>query len=154
MEMQNPAPPPKNSKFSPPAMNALRKENAPEKTMSPLEIITKSMDGEGDPQQMYAALIKLVETDPKVRVLRANNSLLIIHNNGNGEADVLFNIADNPSTQVNSIKEFIQALKKANFRKINFDVDNYEIIKNIKMAGYEPQMSGVSGNEMSATVEF
>jgi len=154
MEMQNPAPPPKNSKFSPPAMNALRKENAPEKTMSPLEIITKSMDGEGDPQQIYAALIKLVETDPKIRILRANNSLLIIHNNGNGEADVLFNIADNPSTQVNSIKEFIQALKKANFRKINFDVDNYEIIKNIKMAGYEPQMSGVSGNEMSATVEF
>jgi len=96
----------------------------------------------------------LVETDPKIRILRANNSLLIIHNNGNGEADVLFNIADNPSTQVNSIKEFIQALKKANFRKINFDVDNYEIIKNIKMAGYEPQMSGVSGNEMSATVEF
>jgi len=154
MEMQNPAPPPKNSKFSPPAMDALRKENAPQKTMSPLEIITKSMDGEGDPQQMYAALIKLVETDPKIRILRANNSLLIIHNNGNGEADVLFNIADNPSTQVNSIKEFIQALKKANFRKINFDVDNYEIIKNIKMAGYEPQMSGVSGNEMSATVEF
>jgi len=154
MKMQNPAPPPKNSKFSPPAMDALRKENAPQKTMSPLEIITKSMDGEGDPQQMYAALIKLVETDPKIRILRANNSLLIIHNNGNGEADVLFNIADNPSTQVNSIKEFIQALKKANFRKINFDVDNYEIIKNIKMAGYEPQMSGVSGNEMSATVEF
>jgi len=154
MEMQNPAPPPKNSKFSPPAMDALRKENAPEKTMSPLEIITKSMDGEGDPQQMYAALIKLVETDPKVRILRANNSLLIIFNMGNGEAEGTLETADNPKTLVSSFKEFAQALKKANFNKIHFDVDNPDIVRVIKMAGYEPQMSSVSGNQMSATVEF
>jgi hypothetical protein len=154
MEMQNLAPPPKNSRFSPPAMDALRKENAPDKTMSPLEIITKSMDGEGDPQQMYAALIKLVETNPKVRILRANNSLLIIFNMGNGEAEATLETADNPKTLVSSFKEFGQALKKANFRKVHFDVDNPDIVRVIKMAGYEPQMSGVSGNQMSATVEY
>jgi hypothetical protein len=112
------------------------------------------MDGKGDPQQMYAALIKLVETDPKVRILRANNSLLIIFNMGNGEAEGTLETADNPKTLVSSFKEFAQALKKANFNKIHFDVDNPDIVRVIKMAGYEAQMSSVSGNQMSATVEF
>jgi N-glycosylase/DNA lyase len=154
MEMQNPSPAPKNSRFSPPAMDALRKENAPETTMSPLEILTKSMGDEGDPQQMMAALSKAVETNPQLRILRSNNSLLIVYNMGNGEAEVTLDTADNPKTLVNSVKEFLQALKKANYRKIKFDVDNPEIIRVIKIAGYDAQMSSVSGNEMSATVEF
>jgi len=154
MEMQNPSPAPKNSRFSPPAMDALRKENAPETTMSPLEILTKSMGDEGDPQQMMAALSKAVETNPQLRILRANNSLLIVMNMGNGEATVQLDTADNPETLVNSLKEFFQALKKANYRKANFDASNPKIIKSIQKAGLQPQMAGVADNQMTATVEF
>ena len=141
MEMQNPAPPPKNSRFSPPAMNALRKENAPEKVMTPQEIIQTEFQNNGtgmDWKTVYANIMELVK-QPKYRILRSGNSLLVVRNDGNGLAYVLMASAEKPAIMAKNIKEFFQALKKANYKKVVFDTPRPAIIRLAQSTGFNVQ---------------
>jgi hypothetical protein len=153
--MNNFPPPQKKSGFSDSeVMSQVKKERGDSPKMSTLDILTKSAGGQIDPARLEAVLSETVRRNPKVRVIRANNSLFIIHNDGQGGADVIMETADKPKELVDSIKQFLQAMKAGNFKSLSFDVDNPDIIRVIKMGGYEPKLSSVGGQQMSAVVEL
>ena len=153
--MNNLPPPQKKSGFSDSeVMSQVQKERGESPKMSNIDILTKSAGGQIDPARFEAVLSETVRRNPKVRVIRANNSLFIIHNDGQGGADVIMETADKPRELVDSIKQFLQAMKVAKFKSIRFDVDNPDIIRVIKMGGHEPKLSGVAGQQMSAVVEL
>jgi hypothetical protein len=138
MEMQTPPPPPKNSQNP---------------KMSTEDILAKAVGGKMDHQQLHNALAQAVESNPQLRIMRANNTLFIYLNRGNGGADVTMETADNPRQLVDSIKQFIQGMKVANFKQLKFDIDNPDIVRVIKMAGFEPKLAGVKGQKMTGLVE-
>jgi hypothetical protein len=153
--MNNLPPPQKKSGFSDSeVMSQVSKERGESPKMSNIDILTKSAAGQIDPVRFEAVLSETVRRNPKVRVIRANNSLFIIYNDGQGGADVIMETADKPRELVDSIKQFFQAMKVAKFKSIRFDVDNPDIIRVIKMGGHEPKLSGVAGQQMSAVVEL
>jgi len=45
-------------------------------------------------------------------------------------------------------------MKAGNFKSLRFEVSNPDIIRAIKMSGFEPKLSGVGGQQMSAVVEL
>jgi hypothetical protein len=153
--MNNLSPPQKKSGFSDSeVMSQVKKERGDSPKMSTLDILTKSAGGQIDPARLEAVLSETVRRNPKVRVIRANNSLFIIHNDGQGGADVIMETADKPKELVDSIKQFCQGMKAANFKSLRFEVSNPDIIRVIKMGGFEPKLSGVAGQQMSAVVEL
>lgn len=153
--MNNLSPPQKKSGFSDSeVMSQVKKERGDSPKMSTLDILTKSAGGQIEPARLEAVLSETVRRNPKVRVIRANNSLFIIHNDGQGGADVIMETADKPKELIDSIKQFLQAMKVAKFKSLRFDVDNPDIIRVIKMSGNEPKLSGVGGQQMSAVVEL
>jgi hypothetical protein len=148
-------PPQKKSGFSDSeVMSQVQKERGDSPKMSTLDILTKSVGGQIDPARFEAVLAETARTNPKVRIVRANNSLFIIHNDGQGGADVIMETADKPRELVDSIKQFCQAMKSAKFKSLRFEVSNPDIIRVIKMGGFEPKLSGVGGKQMSAVVEL
>ena len=153
--MNNLSPPQKKSGFSDSeVMSQVKKERGDSPKMSTLDILTKSVGGQIDPARLEAVLAETVRTNPKVRVVRANNSLFIIHNDGQGGADVIMETADKPRELVESLKQFGQGMKAGNFKSLRFEVSNPDIIRAIKMSGFEPKLSGVGGQQMSAVVEL
>jgi hypothetical protein len=153
--MNNLSPPQKKSGFSDSeVMSQVKKERGTSPKMSTLDILTKSAGGQIDPARLEAVLSETVRRNPKVRVIRANNSLFIIHNDGQGGADVIMETADKPRELVDSIKQFCQAMKVGNFKSLRFEVSNPDIIRVIKMGGHEPKLSGVGDKQMSAVVEL
>ena len=94
------------------------------------------------------------QINPKIRIMRANNTLFVYFNKGGGIADIAMLTADNPRQVVESIKQFGQAMKVAKFKTLKFQIDNPDIVKAIKMAGGEPKLSGVAGQQMTGIVEL
>ena len=153
--MNNLPPPQKKSGFSDSeVMSQVKKERGASSKMSTLDILTKSIGGQIDPARFEAVLSETVRRNPKVRVVRANNSLFIIHNDGQGGADVIMETADKPKELIDSLKQFGQGMKAGNFKSLRFEVSNPDIIRAIKMSGFEPKLSGVGGQQMSAVVEL
>lgn len=140
MEMQTPPPPPKNSQN-------------PGGKMSEMDIISKASAGKVDAKNLYASLSHAVETNPKLRIMRANNTLFVYFNKGDGSVDATMETADDPRKVVDSLKQFCQAMKKSNFKTIKFEIENPDIVRAIKMAGFEPKLSGVAGQQMTGMVE-
>ena len=135
-------------------MSQVKKERGASPKMSNLDILTKSVGGKIDPVRFESVLSETARRNPKVRIIRANNSLFIIHNDGQGGADVIMETADKPRELVDSLKQFGQAMKAGNFKSLRFEVANPDIIRAIKMSGFEPKLSGVGGQQMSAVVEL
>lgn len=135
-------------------MSQVKKERGESPKMSNLDILTKSAGGKIDPVRFESVLSETARRNPKVRIIRANNSLFIIHNDGQGGADVIMETADKPRELVDSLKQFGQAMKAGNFKSLRFEVANPDIIRAIKMGGFEPKLSGVGGQQMSAVVEL
>jgi hypothetical protein len=153
--MNNLSPPQKKSGFSDSeVMSQVKKERGDSPRMSALDILTKSIGGQIDPARFEAVLSETVRRNPKVRVVRANNSLFIIHNDGQGGADIIMETADKPKELIDSLKQFGQGMKAGNFKSLRFEVSNPDIIRAIKMSGFEPKLSGVGGQQMSAVVEL
>jgi hypothetical protein len=137
MEMQTTPPPPKNSQNP---------------KMDVVEILSKSNPGK-DAKNIYALMSHTVNNDPNFRVMRANNTLFTYYNLKDGSIEAHMDTADNPRQLVDSIKQFMQACKAAKFKTIKFEVANPQIIKAVQMAGGNPQMSGIQGQSMQASVE-
>ena len=148
-------PPQKKSGFSDSeVMSQVKKERGASPKMSELEIVTKAAKGRVDPKQYYASLSHATQINPKIRIMRANNTLFVYFNKGGGIADIAMLTADNPRQVVESIKQFGQAMKVAKFKTLKFQIDNPDIVKAIKMAGGEPKLSGVAGQQMTGIVEL
>ena len=77
--MKTLSPPQEKSGFSnPEVMSQVQKERGEPKRMEVLDILEKSSQGQIEPQKFYDALSYAVQNDPKLRVMRANNSLFIM----------------------------------------------------------------------------
>lgn len=153
--MKTLSPPQEKSGFSnSEVMTQVQKERGEPKRMEVLDILKKSSDGKIDPQRLYDALSYASNNDPKLRVIRANNSLFIIYNLGQGVAEVMMETADKPRALVDSVKQFFESMRKAGFKAVQLGVGNPEIIRVIKMGGFEPKLSSVGGQQMSAVVEL
>jgi hypothetical protein len=86
-----------------------------------------------DPEKTYSAIAHLVK-DPKYRIIRANNTLLVIGNNGDGSADGHVFTADGPNTFVKTLKQLEKALLACGFKKMTFPSSGIAIESLLKKA--------------------
>ena len=86
-----------------------------------------------DPEKTYSALAHMVK-DPKYRIIRANNTLLLIENKGNGVAEGLIFTADDVNTMVKTIKQFQKALIASGFNTLTFSAGGEVIEPVLKRA--------------------
>jgi len=153
--MKTLSPPQEKSGFSnPEVMSQVQKERGEPKRMEVLDILEKSSQGQIEPQKFYDALSYAVQNDPNFRVMRANNSLFIIYNIGQGVAEAMMETADKREVLADSVKQFFESMRKAGFKAVRIDIGNPKIVGIIRAGGFEPKLSSVSGQQMSAVVEL
>ena len=117
------------------------------KELDPYEIVERSVAKTGiktDPLRTYAALLEMVK-QPNYRILRNNNSLLLINNKGNQTADVMLFTADKQDRMVENIKQFLKALEVAGIVQVTTVVPNLKFIEILKKAkiNYKVENRGV-----------
>jgi hypothetical protein len=86
-----------------------------------------------DPEKTYSALAHMVK-DPKYRIIRANNTILLIENKGKGVADGLVFTADTPQVLVKTLKQFQKALITSGFNTLTFSAGGEVIEPVLKRA--------------------
>jgi len=143
---------------TPDVMGQVAKQRTPAKRMETIDILAQALAGtDQNPVMMNNALAKLVQTDPKFRIMRANNSLFGYYNLGDGTVEVMLETADNPRDLVDSVKQFAAAMKKSGFKKGKFQMENPQLPKVLQMAGLNAKiqsMPTVDGQQqMVAVVE-
>jgi hypothetical protein len=102
-----------------------------------------------DPEKTYSALAHMVK-DPKYRIIRANNTLLLIENEGNGVAEGLIFTADanDVNTMIKTIKQFQKALITCGFNTLKFSAGGEVIepvLKRAKIPYTAEKIPGVDG---------
>ena len=86
-----------------------------------------------DPEKTYSAIAHMVK-DPKYRVIRANNTLLVIENNFDGTANGRVFTADGPNTFVKTLMQLEKALIVSGFKKMTFPSSGIAIESLLKKA--------------------
>jgi hypothetical protein len=128
-------------------LDQVKKQRQPSKRMDIKDILQPIADELGeDVNVIIDALGKKVNSDPSFRVMRANNTLFMYTNMGNGMMDVVaMQSADNPREFMNSIKEFTEAGKKAGFTRAKFLIHNPQVAKAMQMIGlkYKIEAQGI-----------
>jgi hypothetical protein len=121
--------------------------------MTPYQIIERDIKKFGlgiDAKQTYAAIMKMVQK-PNFRLLRANDSFMLIDNHGNGQGDAMMFTADKPQTFVKSLMHFNKALRVGGFHQITFTSSGIAIEPLMKRAGLKFEAVPVkikSGNKI------
>jgi hypothetical protein len=99
-----------------------------------------------NPKKAYAAVLKMTQ-QTNYRVLRHNNSLLLIDNHKNGTADSIIFSCDNSHDLVDSLKHFNLGLKAAGIHQLEITSDNKDIEPALKKAKLQysatPTQTGV-----------
>jgi hypothetical protein len=122
-------------------MGQLQKQRTPAPRMEVYDIIAQNLQGTNiDPARVYETLVQMVNKDPKFRIMRANNSLFMYYNLGDGNAEVMLETTDNPRTLVESMESWLKAMKVANFKTGVFKIDNPQIVRVLRMAGANVDM--------------
>jgi hypothetical protein len=128
-------------------LDQVKKQRQPSKRMDIKDILQPIADELGeDVNVIIDALGKKVNSDPSFRVMRANNTLFMYTNMGNGMMDVVaMQSADNPREFMKSIKEFTEAGKKSGFTRAKFLIHNPQVAKAMQMIGlkYKIEAQGV-----------
>jgi hypothetical protein len=128
-------------------LDQVKKQRQPSKRMDIKDILQPIADELGeDVNVIIDALGKKVNSDPSFRVMRANNTLFMYTNMGNGMMDVVaMQSADNPREFMNSIKEFTEAGKKSGFTRAKFLIHNPQVAKAMQMIGlkYKIEAQGI-----------
>ena len=135
--MQNTAPPPKKSGFSPDIMGQIQKENSPAKEMSTQDIIKQDSEQNHpgtDWRQLYAYMVKESEGN-KFRVLRSGNTLFCFTLKSPGVADLYLATADEGKNLIRSVKDAVKAATKANFKEIHAVLTNPMMLKVLQVSG-------------------
>lgn len=108
--------------------------NVKEKT--PFQIVEEDIekfDLKIDPKRAYAALLEMTKK-PNYRVLRANDSLLLIDNHGDGTGEGIMFTADKPQTFVTSLRQLNKALKMSGLKEMSFIASGIAIEPLLKKA--------------------
>jgi hypothetical protein len=108
-----------------------------------------------DPEKTYSAIAHMVK-DPKYRVIRANNTLLVIENNFDQTAAGRIFTADGPNTFVKTLMQLEKALLASGFKKMTFPSSGIAIESLLKKAkiDYTAKPYSEDGNQgLMITVE-
>jgi hypothetical protein len=89
-----------------------------------------------DWRMAYAQIMSMIQ-QPQHRVVRSNNSLFIITNNGNHTANFMMCNADPVGIMPKSIKEFYAAMKGAGFTKLFYSTPRSGMIKLSEKTGFK-----------------
>jgi len=118
-------------------LNQVKKERQKSKRLEAEEILQPAAEQMGvDVTTIIKALGDKVRSDPSFRVMRANNTLFMYQNLGNGMMDVVsMETADRPREFMDSVQQFTQAGKKAGFTRAKFLIHNPQVAKAMQMAG-------------------
>lgn len=128
-------------------LQQIQKQRTPAKRVEVTDILRSSAEEQGlTPEQLSSGLADVVEKNPNVRVMRANNTLFIYFNLGDGRVEIAMETVDSPRDLVNSLKDFFSAMKMSGFKSGSFLVENPQIIKAIQMTG--ANVSTKSTNEV------
>lgn len=130
------------------------KTNNKVKELDPYEIVERSVAKTGietDPLRTYAALLEMIK-QPNYRILRHNNSLLLIDNKFNGTADVMLFTADKQDRMVENIKEFLKALGVAGIKKITTVIPNLKFLEVLKKAKVDYKVENRGLNAFLITI--
>jgi hypothetical protein len=122
--------------------------------MEPFEIIKKTSKNMGfkiSPEQVYGALLKMVE-QPKYRILRSGDTLLVIENMGEGNANGTYFIADPVEDIPKNLDSFLKGLKVAKFKTLAFPIPNLKFIEYIKRVTPAYQVKQYGQNNFVVTV--
>ena len=115
------------------------------KKMSEYDIIKSDIKEYGlkmDPDQTYAALLEMTK-QPNYRILRANNTILMIDNRKDGTAEGIIFTADKPQAMVKSIKHLAIALKKGGFHELDVNSSGIAIETLMHRAGLKFQVTPI-----------
>jgi hypothetical protein len=108
-----------------------------------------------DPEKTYSAIAHMIK-DPKYRVIRANNTLLVIENHFDGTAAGRIFTADGPNTFVKTLMQLEKALLASGFKKMTFPSSGIAIESLLKKAkiDYTAKPYSEDGNQgLMITVE-
>ena len=118
-------------------MQQVQKEQGASSRMSVQDIVRTEIENNGSNanwEDVYKRVYALIQA-PQYRILRANNSLFLIYNAGQGNASVYMFNADKVQDMPKSIMEFFNAMKKANFKKVGFNTVRPAVLRLLKSAG-------------------
>jgi hypothetical protein len=104
--------------------------------LSPYQIIERDIEKfnlDLDPKKAYATLLKMTQ-QPNYRIVRANDSILLIDNKGDGTGEGIMFTADKPQTFVKSLIHFNKALKIGGFHEMSFTSSGIAIEPLLKKA--------------------
>jgi hypothetical protein len=108
-------------------------------SLSPFEIIKQDIEKFNlglDPRHTYATILEMIKK-PEFRVLRANNTIMVIHNHGDGTGDAMMFTADKPQMFVKSLRHFNRGLKVAKYHQMTFTSSGIAIEPLMKRAGLQ-----------------
>jgi hypothetical protein len=104
--------------------------------MTPYQIIERDIEKfklDLDPKKTYAALLKMTQ-QPNFRIVRANDSILLIDNKGDGTGEGIMFTADSAKTFVKSLIHFNKALQTGGFHEMSFTSSGLNIEPLLKKA--------------------
>jgi hypothetical protein len=107
--------------------------------MTPFQIIEHDIEKFNlglDARHTYATVLEMIKK-PEFRVVRANNTIMVIHNQGNGNGDAMMFTADKPQMFVKSLRHFNTGLKIAKYNKVTFTSSGIAIEPLMKKAGLQ-----------------
>jgi hypothetical protein len=123
------------------------------KEISPYAIVEKSVSAPQDPKRIYAALLEMTK-QPNYRILRHNNTLLLIDNKGNGIADGMLFPADSQNVIVENLQNFAKALKVGKFKALTMTIPNLKFVEIAKKAqlNYTVKQQGMGSFLVTVTL--
>jgi len=98
-----------------------------------------------DPKKAYAALHKMTK-QPNYRIVRHNDSIMLIDNHKDGTADGIMFTMDKPQAFVQSLKQFNAGLKIAKLHKLTIASDFPHIETFLKQAKLKYTMTNKDGH--------
>lgn len=117
--------------------------------MEPYDIIKEDIEKFGldmDADKVYGALLEMVK-QPKYRIIRANNTLLLLENKGDGSANGHIFTADGPQTFVKTLMQLEKALLACKFHTMTFPSSGMAIEPLLKRAKLQYTTKPGSGEE-------
>ena len=127
-----------------------------EKLLSPFEIIKTELAHNGskdDPKRTYAAVVKMVE-QPKYRVLRHDNSLLLIENKGNASAEIYLFTADKTDKLTEVFKHLLLSLKVAGFKHLEYFTNRRAMIRFLRQTKVKHQESVLNNGQIHVEIQL
>ncbi|NBW08734.1 MAG: hypothetical protein EBR82_11995 [Caulobacteraceae bacterium] len=128
---------------------AAMQQEAKPKEVPTNEILKRDTEKSGGNwKAVYSALRQQINNN-SMRIMRANNSLLVYKIIQPGVIEAHLSTLDNPNVLLKSVKSFNNALKKSNIRQIITRTNNPQIMRLLQMADIPvsvSQMPSADGN--------